>query len=75
MIDNIACVISYLDDAGECPADYVLKWKHDYEAFVAAIDYDKGEIDSISIGRFATSNEAVRAIWTWNELERHGTRQ
>jgi len=67
VIDNMACVIAYFDEEQQVPADYVLKWSNDFEAFVAKIEDDT--LDSVSIGRFASLQAAIEAIWRWNGLE------
>jgi hypothetical protein len=68
MIDNIACVVTYFDEEHEVPADYVLKWSNDYEAFVAKVTGDT--LDAISIGHFPSVGLAVQAIHQWNELDK-----
>lgn len=80
MIDNIAAVVTYADDDQTIPADYVLKWAHDFEAFVAkftkASETPDGidTLDAISIGRFASVTLAINAIVRWNELDMLGRR-
>lgn len=69
-VDNIAKVVSYFDEEGEVPADYVLKWSNDFEAFVAKIENET--LDAISIGHFPTLSLAVRAIDEWNALDNDG---
>jgi hypothetical protein len=69
-IDNLACVITYLDEERELPGDYVLKCGTDYEAFVVKVE--SGTIDSVSIGRYPTEAMASRAIYKWNALGSRG---
>jgi hypothetical protein len=69
-IDNLACVITYLDEEHELPGDYVLKRETDYEAFVVKIE--GGTIESVSIGRYPTKQIASRAIYEWNALDNYG---
>jgi hypothetical protein len=57
-------VVSHFDEDRTVPAEYALKSGDGWDAIVINEDYDP-----VLLGKFATANLALRAIWGWSHLD------